>query len=155
MGNIAIIPARGGSKRMPNKNIIEFEGLPMIAHSINSCIESGIYDEVFVSTDDKQIADISKQYGASVPFLRKNAADDFSPVSLAIIDMLKNLNTPYETVSMLMANCPLRRKNEITDAMDNFRKRKLEFQISSFEYGWMNPWWAYKVGEDSKPHKIF
>lgn len=155
MSDIAIIPARGGSKRVPGKNIIDFQGKPMIAYTIEACIDAGVYSDIYVSTDDEEIAEISVKYGAKVPFLRENAADDFSPVSLAIIDMLKNLNGSYETVSLLMANCPLRRKNEIEDAMLNFKKRKLNFQISAFEYGWMNPWWAFKIGDNNKPVKIF
>ena len=67
MPNIAIIPARGGSKRIPYKNIKDFNGSPIIAYSIRVAIESNLFDEVMVSTDDEEIADIAIKYGANVP----------------------------------------------------------------------------------------
>lgn len=77
---IAIIPARGGSKRIPRKNIRDFAGKPMIAWSIQTALASGIFDRVIVSTDDIEIADISRQWGADVPFQRPaELADDFTP----------------------------------------------------------------------------
>ena len=76
---IAVIPARGGSKRIPRKNIKNFCGKPMIAWSIEAAKECGLFDHIFVSTDDAEIAEISKSYGASVPFLRPNElSDDFT-----------------------------------------------------------------------------
>ena len=71
--NIAIIPARGGSKRIPRKNIKEFCGKPMIAWSIEAAQESGLFDRIIVSTDDAEIAEVAKQWGAEVPFMRPEA----------------------------------------------------------------------------------
>ena len=65
---VAIIPARGGSKRIPKKNIIDFLGKPMIAHTIEAAINSNCFDDIIVSTDDTEIADVSARYGAMVPF---------------------------------------------------------------------------------------
>ena len=77
--NIAIIPARGGSKRIPRKNIKPFHGKPMIAYSIEAALNSGCFDKVIVSTDDQEIADVAVKYGAEVPFLRPdNISDDFA-----------------------------------------------------------------------------
>lgn len=77
--NIAIIPARGGSKRIPRKNIKLFHGKPMIAYSIQAAQTSGCFDRIIVSTDDEEIADIAKQWGAEVPFMRPaNISDDFA-----------------------------------------------------------------------------
>lgn len=77
--NIAIIPARGGSKRIPRKNIKLFHGKPMIAYSIEAAQQSGCFDKIIVSTDDQEIADVALQYGAEVPFIRpSNIADDFA-----------------------------------------------------------------------------
>lgn len=77
--NIAIIPARGGSKRIPRKNIKPFHGKPMIAYSIEAALNSGCFDKVIVSTDDQEIADVAVKYGAEVPFLRpENISDDFA-----------------------------------------------------------------------------
>ncbi|MGL5336205.1 MAG: pseudaminic acid cytidylyltransferase, partial [Enterovibrio sp.] len=76
---VAIIPARGGSKRIKNKNIKEFNGKPIIAYSIEAAHLSGCFDKIFVSTDDEKIAQIAMQYGAQVPFMRPAAlADDFA-----------------------------------------------------------------------------
>ena len=75
--NIAIIPARGGSKRIPRKNIKLFCGKPMIAWSIEAALNSECFEQVIVSTDDEEIASIARNYGADVPFVRpKNLADD-------------------------------------------------------------------------------
>ena len=75
--NLCIIPARGGSKRIPRKNIKDFLGKPIIAYSIEAALKSGLFEEVMVSTDDKEIAEISRNYEANVPFLRsiENAND--------------------------------------------------------------------------------
>jgi N-acylneuraminate cytidylyltransferase len=70
MPNLAIIPARGGSKRIPRKNIKEFHGIPIIAYSIKAAIDSGLFDEIMVSTEDFEIAKIAEFYGAKVPFMR-------------------------------------------------------------------------------------
>lgn len=79
MSNICIIPARGGSKRIPRKNIKSFLGKPIIAYSIQAAIDSNLFDEVMVSTDDPEIAEIAKQYGATVPFMRSEKnSDDFA-----------------------------------------------------------------------------
>ena len=76
---IAVIPARGGSKRIPKKNIKLFHGKPLIAYSIEVALKSKLFDKVVVSTDDEEIARIAKKYGAEVPFLRpKELSDDFS-----------------------------------------------------------------------------
>ena len=79
MKTLAMITARGGSKRIPRKNIKEFNGKPIIAYSIEAALGSGVYDEVMVSTDDEEIAEISKRFGASVPFLRsEKTSNDFA-----------------------------------------------------------------------------
>ena len=77
MGNICIIPARGGSKRIPRKNIKEYLGKPIISYSIKTALDSGLFDEVMVSTNDLEIADLAKKFGANVPFMRseKNSND--------------------------------------------------------------------------------
>ena len=85
--NIAIIPARGGSKRIPRKNIKEFHGKPMIAYSIEAALNSGCFDRVIVSTDDAGIAEVAIKYGAEVPFMRPaNIADDYATT----LDVIKH-----------------------------------------------------------------
>jgi pseudaminic acid cytidylyltransferase len=91
--NLAIITARGGSKRIPRKNIKDFNGKPIIAYSIEAALTSGIFDEVMVSTDDIEIADIAKQYGAVVPFMRSHkSSDDFATTADVLKEVLQSYN---------------------------------------------------------------
>ena len=90
--NIAIIPARGGSKRIPKKNIRDFCGKPIIAHSIELALESNLFEKIIVTTDDSDIANISKNYGAEVPFIRdKNLSDDSTGTDDVIKDAIQKL----------------------------------------------------------------
>ncbi len=91
MSKIAIITARGGSKRIPRKNIKPFLGKPIIAYSIETAIQSGLFNEVMVSTDDDEIAAISTFYGASIPFLRsRENADDYASTVDVLLEVLEN-----------------------------------------------------------------
>jgi len=82
---IAVIPARGGSRRIPRKNIRPFCGKPIIAYSIAAAKESGLFDEIVVSTDDEEIAAVARDYGATTPFLRpKEIADDFTGTNAVV-----------------------------------------------------------------------
>lgn len=156
---IAIIPARGGSKRIPNKNIIEFGGKPMIAHTIEAAIQSKIFDKIIVSTESKEIAEISIKFGAEVPFLREKYYDDFAQPSQATIHTVKKAseyyNEKYKSVFQLMANCPFRNSNDIQEAWNFFNLYNHNFQISCFKYGWINPWWACKLDAKNEPIPIF
>ena len=90
MKSVAIITARGGSKRIPHKNIKEFCGKPIIAYSIEAALKAGCFDEVMVSTDDEKIAEIAEMYGAKVPFMRsKENSDDFASTRDVIFEVLK------------------------------------------------------------------
>lgn len=157
--SIAIIPARGGSKRIPKKNIISFKGKPMIAWTIEAAIESDCFDRILVSTDDFEISEIAKFYGAECPFMRFEKIDDFSPVSKATISALNQAsyywNEQYYTVTQLMANCPLRNAKDIRKAHSTFFLKKREFQISCFKYGWTNPWWANTLDNNGVPKNLF
>lgn len=156
---IAIIPARGGSKRIPRKNIIDFHGKPMIAWTIEAALRSGCFDRVVVSTDDAEIAEVARTHGAEVPFLRGRHADDIAPVSLATLEALSQteeiLGERYARVVQLMANCPLRNEADITAALENFSAQDSSSQISCFRFGWMNPWWAVTLDEANHPQMLF
>lgn len=89
MSNIAIIPARGGSKRIPRKNIKEFCGQPIIKYSIDAAVKSGLFDKIIVSTDSAEIAEISKKYGAEVPFMRSFKNSDDNASLAEVIDEVK------------------------------------------------------------------
>ncbi len=156
---IAVIPARGGSKRVPKKNIREFCGKSIIAYTIEAAQDSGIFDKIVVSTDDPLIAEVSKEYGAEVPFLREpNISDDFSPVSLATLDALERLDPKgkdFTHVAQLMANCPLRDAKDIINSYHQFIETDVDSQISVTRYLWMNPWWAMKKDEYHYLNHVF
>ena len=143
---LAVIPARGGSRRIPRKNTRDLCGRPVIAYTIEAALQSGVFDRVVVSTDDDQIAAIAKEYGADVPFIRAaSLADDYTPVSLVTLDALERLDPDgkvYRYVAQLMANCPLRTAEDVRDSYRQFVETGADSQISVTRYGWLNPWWA-------------
>ncbi|HGY1050176.1 TPA: pseudaminic acid cytidylyltransferase [Aeromonas salmonicida subsp. pectinolytica] len=119
--NIAIIPARGGSKRLPNKNILPFSGKPLITWTIEAALESKLFDMVLVSTDSQEIADIATHAGATVPFLRPaKLASDTATTNDVISHMVKWIEVHYRAVSritLLQPTSPLRDANNIKEAM--------------------------------------
>ncbi|MCE3025995.1 cytidylyltransferase domain-containing protein [Salinicola sp. DM10] len=157
--HIAIIPARGGSKRIPDKNVIDFMGRPMIEWTIEAALQAGVFDRVLVSTDDEDIAQVARECGAEVPFLRLECADDHSPVSMATTAALRQAmhywGENYGIVAQLMANCPLRSAVDIRAAFESFISKARDFQISCFKFGWMNPWWAVTLRDDGQPSRLF
>jgi pseudaminic acid cytidylyltransferase len=110
MGNLCIIPARGGSKRIPRKNIKNFLGKPIIAYSIEAALDSGLFEEVMVSTDDNEIAEIAIQYGAKVPFMRsRENADDFAStidVISEVLDRYKLLGESFKYACCIYPTAP-------------------------------------------------
>jgi N-acylneuraminate cytidylyltransferase len=107
MKNLAIIPARGGSKRIPRKNIKPFLGKPIIAYSIEAAINSKLFDEVMVSTDDVEIMKIALEYGASVPFLRSDKnSDDFATTADVLIEVIKRYSEPFEHACCIYPTAP-------------------------------------------------
>ena len=143
---IAIIPARGGSKRVPGKNILPLAGKPLIAYTIEAALKSALFGRVVVSTDSEEIADVARTNGADVPFLRSSQiSDDVTPVSAATADALERLDpdgTQYKIVAQLMANCPLRTAADLVSSYKQFSETRSDAQISVVRYGWQNPWWA-------------
>ena len=110
MKALCIIPARGGSKRIPRKNTKPFLGKPIMAYSIEAALMSGIFDEVMVSTDDMDFAEVAKKYGASVPFLRSEAtSNDYATtveVLLEVVDMYKQHRKEFDIVCCLYSTAP-------------------------------------------------
>lgn len=158
-GSICIIPARGGSKRIPHKNIIDLNGKPLIAYTIEAAKAAKLFKRIIVSTDDSEIAKISKHYGAEVPFLRESYHDDHSPVSLATLFTLEQAeeyyDEQYDHLIQLLPSCPLRDSEVIVQAYDHFINAQNKLQISVFKFGWMNPWWALKIKENGEPTQLF
>ena len=136
---LAIIPARGGSKRIPRKNIKHFLGRPIIEYSINSAIESQLFEEVMVSTDDFEIAEISRNAGASVPFLRsKNKADDFTGTAEVLMDVVnqyKTLGRVFQTVCCIYPTAPFITSKFLKSSFSKFENSNCDslFPILQFD----------------------
>lgn len=127
MKTIAIIPARGGSKRLPNKNILLFDGIPLIAHSILFAQEnSEIIDEVYVSTDDKEIKKIAIQYGAKVIDRPENLSGDNEPTVSSLKHVLINIENKVDYVILLQVTNPLRPKNIVKETYSLFVKNNCD-----------------------------
>lgn len=122
MKRIAIIPARGGSKRIPRKNIKDFLGKPIIAYSIEAAIKSHIYDEIMVSTDDMEIAEVAKKYGANVPFLRSaQASNDFATTADVLLEVLDNYSKhgqEFDIVSCIYCTAPFVTSERLIEASE-------------------------------------
>ena len=123
---VAIIPARGGSKRIPKKNIKDFFSKPLIAYSIEVALKSNLFDRVIVTTDDEEIASIAKKYGADVPFLRpKELADDFTGTQDVInhtLDFLKKNSEVYDYVCTIYATAPLLQKEYLIEGLEKLKE---------------------------------
>ena len=130
---IAIIPARGGSKRIPRKNIKDFFGKPLIAYSIQAALDSQLFDKIIVSTDDEEIAAIARKYGAEVPFLRpKELADDFTATGEVIEHTLQYLSDNHEQYAYcctIYATAPLLQSKYL---IEGFEKLKSGDAINAF-----------------------
>jgi len=131
--SVAIIPARGGSKRIPRKNIKNFYGKPLIAYSIEVALKSELFDRVIVTTDDDEIANVAKSYGAEVPFLRpKELSDDFTGTDDVInhtLEYLKKNNEVYDYVCTIYATAPLLQKEYL---IDGFEKLNSSTAVNAF-----------------------
>jgi pseudaminic acid cytidylyltransferase len=159
MSALAVIPARGGSKRVPGKNIRLLAGRPAIAYTIEAALESRVFEAVVVSTDSPEIAEVAKQCGAEVPFLRSaQLADDHTPVSVVTADTVRRLRErgmgPHH-VAQLMPNCPMRDARDICLSYDSFVASGADAQISVASYAWQNPFWAMSLDEAGKIRPVF
>ncbi|HHH52796.1 MAG TPA: pseudaminic acid cytidylyltransferase [Bacteroidetes bacterium] len=122
---IAIIPARGGSKRIPRKNIKDFYGKPLIAYSIEVALKSKFFDKVVVTTDDEEIADVAKKYGAEVPFLRpKELSDDFTGTEDVInhaISYLIKQGEKFDYLCTIYATAPLLQEQYLIEGFEKLQ----------------------------------
>lgn len=134
---LCIIPARGGSKRIPYKNISLFKGVPIISYSIKTVLDSGIADEIMVSTDDEKIAEIAKQYGAKVPFFRdESTSNDFAGVADVLVEVVnkyKEIGQEFEYVICVFATDPLLRSENLSDAFSQLERTPDAESISTAE----------------------
>ncbi len=137
--NIAIIPARGGSKRIPKKNIKNFLGKPIIAYSIEAAIESKLFDEVMVSTDDEEIGDIALSYGANVPFLRSNeTSNDHSSTFQVLEEVLneyKKIGRSFDNVCCIYPCAPFITNERLKLAYDIMISNEFDSVVPLVEIG--------------------
>lgn len=138
--NVAIIPARGGSKRIPRKNIREFCGQPMIAYSIAAAQESGVFDRVIVTTDSEEIARVAQAYGAETPFVRPpELADDFTPtapVVAHVLEWLQGTGAPARYACCIYATAPFVQEKYLRAGLALLDGRRVSsvFSVTSFPF---------------------
>ncbi len=160
---IAILPARGGSKRLPGKNLLEIAGKPLIAWSIEAALESGIFDRVIISTDSEEIARAAIDFGAEAPFLRppELSTDHTSTVEVIIhaLKLLANEETnPFTHVACLQPTSPLRRADDIIRASEILEDNEADAVISVCRNE-HSPLWSNTLPADNNmegflPYKI-
>ncbi len=119
---IAIIPARGGSKRIPRKNIADVNGKPLLAYPVETCLASGLFSEVVVSTEDDEIADVARQFGASIEMRPAELAKDTAPASLACRDLLLHRYEPDSRPKNFCMVYPMAIFLEAADLVESMRK---------------------------------
>lgn len=140
MKNLAIIPARGGSKRIPKKNIKPFLGKPIIAYSIEAAIESGLFEEVMVSTDDEEIAEVARQFGAKVPFMRSAVtASDYATtadVLKEVIEKYKEYGCEFDNFCCIYATAPMIQPKDIVSAFNRLSSSTFTvvYPVVAFSY---------------------
>lgn len=147
---LAVITARGGSKRIPRKNIKEFMGKPMIAYAIEASLKSCIFDEVMVSTDDFEIAEISKKHGATVPFMRSElTSNDFATtkdVLLEVLDEYQKLGKDIDELCCIYPCVPFLTSDILKDAYASFEKSSADRLVPVVKYSFPIQR-AFKVNE--------
>lgn len=151
MRNIAIIPARSGSKGLKDKNIKLLNGKPMLAYSIEAARDSDIFDEIFVSTDSAIYAEIGQKYGASVPFLREaelssDTASSWDVVK-SVLTMLERMGKYYDTVILLQPTSPLRTSRDIINAYSLMEEKHANAIVSVCEVD-HSPLWCNTIPKD-------
>lgn len=140
--SIAIIPARGGSKRLPRKNIKPFAGKPMITWTIEAAKKSNVFDVILVTTDDAEIAQVAKTSGVDVLMRHEEVSNDSSTLVDVIRHAMENGYSHAERLCLLLANCPLRNASDIQESAIQFEARNPSSLLSVVNYGWTPPFRA-------------
>ena len=150
---IALIPARGGSKGLPGKNIKDLDCKPLIAHTIEVAKKSRIFDRIIVSTDNKEIAEVAKEYGAEIPFIRpaELATDSADAMDVVIhaLKWFKNKGEDFDYIMKLQPTSPLRTKQDIINSMDLIIQKDGDSIVSVSECE-HHPLWSNKLEPDLK-----
>lgn len=138
--SIAVIPARSGSKRIPRKNIKDFLGKPIIAYSIEAALRSGVFDGVIVSTDDKEIAEVAKHYGAKVPFFRSSEMSSdmamTAPVLIEVINEYRKLGKQFEYLCCLYPCAPFVKPERLQKAMSQLISSKADSVVPVVKFSY-------------------
>ena len=138
MKSICVITARGGSKRIPHKNIKDFCGKPIIAYSIQAALDSGLFDEVMVSTDDRQIADIAESYGAKVPFLRSEAtSNDYATtfdVLMEVVNAYKDRGMEFDVMCCIYPTAPFVTGEKLKAAMERLESSQADLVMPMVQF---------------------
>jgi len=138
MINVAIIPARGGSQRIPKKNILDLEGKPIIAYSIEVAQATGLFDRIIVSTDNEEIGQVARDYGAETPFLRpESLADHFTgttPVFQHAVNWLQEQGERIDKACLIYATCPLLKREYLVEGFHKLSHAKFSFSATSFAF---------------------
>lgn len=152
MNNLAIIPARSGSKGLPDKNIKCLNGIPLMAYSIRAAIKSNLFSEIIVSTDSTEYAKIAQEFGASVPFLRsKNTSEDTSSswdMVKEVLNCYKKIGKHFETVCLLQPTSPLRTAYDIAKAYELYNAKSAIAVLSVCEME-HTPLWSNTLPADN------
>ena len=139
MRTAAIITARGGSKRIPRKNIREFCGKPILAYSIEAALRAGVFDTVMVSTDDREIAGIAEKYGAQVPFFRsERTSNDFAVTSQVLAEVLEEyekLGEHFDSVCCIYPTAPFLTPDRLRAAMELLEQTKADSVLPVVRFG--------------------
>ncbi|MFX0204496.1 MAG: cytidylyltransferase domain-containing protein [Candidatus Hodarchaeota archaeon] len=155
---LGLIPARGGSKGLPRKNLRLLGEKPLIAYSIECARSSKTINRCIISTDDPEIAEIAKNYGAEVPFLRpRSLAEDDTPtgkVILHVIDQLESSGSLPDIIVLLQPTSPLRTSDDIDEACKLFLKRETDALVSIMEPS-RHPYWMYMRNEKQELVRLF
>lgn len=155
---IALIPARGGSRRVPRKNIIPFFGHPMLAYTIAAAQHSGLFSRIVVSTEDAEIAAVASDYGAETVWRPDDLADDRASlvdVTLHALTELRAGRDADQAFCQLMPNCPLRRGSDIVSHWRAFNDHRRSFQISAVNFRSAYPHWSLDVDDEGKGQWFF
>jgi len=132
---IAIIPARGGSKRIPKKNIKNFLGKPIMVYAIESALKSELFDEVIVSTDDVEIAKIAKKYGAEVPFFRSSKNSDDHATTYNVLEEVLTAYNSVTSAACIYPTAPFVTPEKLKSAQDLLRKNQFDVVLTVMKYG--------------------
>lgn len=158
MSNLAIIPARGGSKRIPRKNIKHFLGKPIMAYSIEAALKSSLFDEVMVSTDDKEIAKVAEKYNAKVPFFRSNEnANDFATLADVLIEVVNQYDERgqyFDNICCILPTAPFITSSRILEAFNVMINNTMDSvcPVVEFSYPILR---ALEISEDKRLRLIW